>query len=436
MFSPLSCWYESLLRQERWETLFHLALYDERVYLVLLNEPCVVRAHVERLITSSTEASPAMLRFLSRGLVYKALRDAVLPHFNLLGRNILGMSPSRSTAQEEAIDIHRLAALSDLISQCAVPLDYHEFLAGAQHIPLLESLAAPDDVQPLVSTYTQRAVMRLTPYLCAGPRRSGAESPDVATQLQHGSQLGSLANKIFMESQDYVSRRFALRTAATLSGLVHYDDGKSGMSSALIRTEVTSRVVTEVSSEFTVYAATAFLYSLVRFAIAGRGAGGALCTGGRPLKRCCLTAGLCGGLGVWSHSLLDIRTSRKRARASYCWHTHTSASRDPAEAERLLMHRIFRMQAATYVGTLTLLTATTLRLVAVRFPRWMGDVCFNFPLVPQLFPAVVGLPTRGPQSLIPFTIVPFFAVCGWRYDRSQCSVYDSLVLQARCRRQK
>lgn len=168
------------------------------------------------------------------------------------------------------------------------------------------------------------------------------------------------------------------------------------------------------------------------------------------LCRASLSAVICASCGVYSHSLLDWRRTQLLL-ASSSWEyripmketdgdalflsgmsdtnpTSTSCWNCDGVASRVRDIRrsqdVVRLQAITYTSTAVLLAATTCRLQSVSFPRWMGDVCFRFPWMARLFPAVVGLSpssstafsVSSTKSLVPYVVAPFILVSWWRSD--------------------
>lgn len=355
---------------------------------------------------------------------------------------------------------HRLALLTDFTDA------YEQLIAPLpeQTTMLLDSTHPAGGARSMDGPYwrsgavvAQRSVVRMLAYLCSDPPSHSASassryndhdddvpqgqgqtvdndgSPVTAavTALHHHSNLLSQANRVFLESPDCISRRFAVRAIALISG--GFDDRRCHV----YRTETLTHVVTVMVPEFICYAGVGFLYAYTRFLADNRWLSstpksiGSLRMPrlqGSPLRRAVFSAAVCGGLGVCSHSLVDYLAARRRR---YLFDVSPAPSAaDELERVESTLRSVRRWQLGSYLTTGVLLAGTLLPLQSVTFPRFMGDVCWRFPFVPRLFPALVGLPSRS-KCLIPYVLLPTLTVsCSSIIrDKTRAPVYDRWILK-------
>lgn len=148
------------------------------------------------------------------------------------------------------------------------------------------------------------------------------------------------------------------------------------------------------------------------------------------LCRASLSAVSCALLGVYSHSLLDWRRTQLLLSPALLSASsgvdekifESDITESYLKKDLRNSYRVIRREAITYSVTSVLLAATAWRVQSVSFPQWMGDVCFRFPWMIRLFPAVVGLSpssfssfaVSSSRSLVPYVVAPFLFVSWWR----------------------
>lgn len=395
-------YYETLARQGRLDLLLTLGMYDERVY-------DVVGRH--RLASSVVDMlpSPRAALFLSRGMAYDCINEEVMRNFIKIC-----MMLSRYTTVEEG------ASLAELIGSCGIPeqhrMQMFNFSETYRHMILSKSY------------FPQRSVLKLLSYIFCDDVLS-----DAVAQLQYKSDILNHVNKVYVETPDFVSWRFAVRVMSLAGG---FNEDRSDVE----YTEALTRVVTRTIPEFFVYFTTTFFYAMFRhYPRRIRG----ITPRWLARQRALFSALYCAILGVYVNSFLEYRVHKHRVlyelRKSQEYRRRRGAARRGTEylpntyfdGLEGVTRRVFLMQCTTYGVAGGALLLSMLPLSPVKFPKWMGDVAWRHRFIPRLFPALLGMHTAS-RCMVPFVCAPFITVTIARFNGWGATLYDRYV-EARMR---
>ncbi len=393
-------WYESLAKKPDAEGLVWLLYcgqFDERVYDVVAKHG-LVPAVVDLL------PSPQAAYFLSRGMVYDDFSTVVLKNFVRICSLL-----SRYESVDSAV------TLAELIGYCGLPehtrLTMFNFSETYRHMILSRSF------------FPQRAVLRLLSYIFCDDMLS-----DAVAQLQFKSDILNHVNKVYVDTPDFVSWRFSVRVMSIAGG---YNEDRSDVEA----TERLTRLVTKALPEFAIYFTTAFVYGLFRhYPMRVRG----IVPKWLARQRAVFGAMYCGCLGVLLNSFTEYRLYKQRS--MYELRKSQEMRRRRGAEKRGVVYdanpffdtlqggtrRIFATQCKTYAVIAGALTVSMLPLTYVKFPKWLGDVPFRYPMIPRLFPGLLGMHAAS-RCLVPFVAAPFFIVTAFNSNSCGVSLYDRYV---------
>mgnify|MGYP001594673481 FL=1 len=372
-------YYQRLAEQRDVDSLLWLALWDERVFHVVIAHNLVDDV-VKQL------PSPRAARFLARGSVgYEEIHECAFHHFV----PITSFLARYQTATEGS-------ALSDALSSIAVPerhrLDLFNFSESFRHLILSRNL------------FAQRGTVRALSYMFCDDYLA-----DAVAVLQHKTDVLNHVNRIFVDTPDFVSWRFSVRAMSLAGG---YNEDQLEVD----KTERFAFFMTRVVPEFLAFFFVAFAYGMVRHWPKRAQLAGVP----RWLRRhrAYWTGFVTACCGVVASTGLEWRVFR--AREYYCYRREQERRRRRGAERRGLPYKpntyfddtdavtrsIAWLQWQHYLVAATCLTVTCVPMRKMTFPAFMGDVAFRYPFVPRLFPSVIGMDAAS-RCLVPFVVVPF-----------------------------
>ncbi len=251
---------------------------------------------------------------------------------------------------------------------------------------------------------------------------------DAVAQLQFKSDILNHVNKVFVDTPDFVSWRFSVRVMSIAGG---FNEDRSDVES----TEKLTRLVTKALPEFVIYFGAALAYGLFRhYPQRVRG----IVPRWLARQRAAFGACYCGLLGVYLNSYTEYRLYQQRS--MYELRKSQEMRRRRGAARRGVVYdqnpffdttegatrRIFSTQCQAYGYVAAALMVSMLPLTNVKFPKWMGDVPFRYPLVPRFFPGLLGMHAAS-RCLVPFVLAPFTLVTAINSNSCAVSLYDRYV---------
>ena len=377
--------------------LMYASTFDERVYNV---------ADKHKLMPAIADQlpNPAAAHFLARGIVYDSVNVEVMRRFIKICSLL-----SRYEGVEQG------TTLAELVGACGIPEENRQGLFNFSET--YRHMAIDRQYFP------HRGMLKLLAYIFCDDLLSDA----VAT-LQSKSDVINHVSRIYCDTADFVSWRFAVRVLSLAGG---YAEDRIDVDD----TENLCRLVTKGVPDFITYFGAAFAYGMFRHN--PRRVKGVVPTW-LVRHRAAFTGLVTGCLGVYINSYLDYKIHREKLkfelRKSQEMRRRAGAKRYGKQYQENpffdnlegMSKRVWGIQAQTYAVAGTVLATTMLPLTSVKFPAFMGDVVFKFPTIPRLFPALVNIKTSS-RCLIPYVVAPFTIVSIAQGSTWNVSLYDRLV---------
>ena len=402
--------HEALKGDERsLNRLLYLFTWDERVAHCLSTyglNPTILDAflntHSETLLRPTRRAWAA--RYLSQTVFYdKECGDRIAERFARICQ-ILSLATHTSTKVATAELLIHIARLQPYRSGL---FDYSE---SFRHL-----LQERDP-------FYERAVCGCLAYLFCDDYLG-----ESVTKLQYKTDVLNYINKLFLETHDFSAWRYSVRCLSLAAG---YNEDKTDV-------DETRKLIHRVSHmlpEFTLYFLPTFIYARIRHI--PRGPYIIHVPRWVAFRRALLGATFCGLLGVYSGSWttwkLDhfrekfalARQQEMRRRRGSKISGKACKEQHALDDIKRITQTIFLRQYWSYTVTLGALFLSLYPLRPVRWPGWCGDVKWNFPLGPVLFPLSFGVAAPY-KRLIPYILVPFCGVKLLQFSvLSPCSPLD------------
>lgn len=427
------------------EMLLNFARWDERLVHLITRDPRLLQKVVDRVVgnfdvgsptphnnTTSTSTStttsgdaaaavtaapkpqsagkksvvdPLACNFLARAIWYPEVQEAMKPIFIPLASKLSRYEDWRSGS-----------ALSELFSVYSIPDETHlelfNYSESYRHLILGRSLLA------------QRAVLKLLAFLF-----SNDFLQDAVAVLQYKSDILNHINRAYVDTPDFVSWRYSVRVMSLAGG---YNEDRTDVE----RTDRMCQYVTRAVPEFLLYFTTAFAYGMFRYF--PKRAKGKIPKWLR--RRRAIWSGLvCGALGVYANTYCRMRLEKLRKQFDFLRHQELRRRRGAErkqipyqhntyfETNEHISRKIWMRQVRDYSTVAGLLVVSCIQIPKFKWPAFMGDVVFNYPIMPTIFPTAVNLPCTS-RSFIPYIVVPFVAASAvLRY--AQQPIYDWYVHQ-------
>ena len=405
--------YEHLLTDptpENMELLIQLARWDERLVHLIINEPKLLYKVTDRIGVGDVnqkekKVDPYACNFMANACWYPQVQEAMKPLFIPLASKLARYDDWRSGS-----------ALSDLFSTYSLPdgthLELFNYAESYRHLIIGRSLLA------------QRAVLKLLAFLF-----SDDFLQDAVAVLQYKSDILNHINRTYVDTPDFISWRYSVRVMSLSGG---FNEDRTDVE----ETDRLCNYITRALPEFLLYFSVAFTYGMFRYF--PKRAKGKIPKWLRR-RRAIWSGFVAGCLGVYSNTYCRMRTERMRKEFDLLRNQELRRRRG-AQRKNLKYHdntyfdttehisrKIWLRQARDYATVGGFLFLSCVQIPKFKWPAFCGDVVFNYPIMPTLFPTTVNLPCTS-RSVIPYIVVPFFAASAMMRYAGQ-PLYDWYVHQ-------